>query len=105
VIFGGDRGAEERHDAVPEPLVDGAFVAVHGVHHALQRGSQEALGGFGGEVAAQLGGAFQVGKQHGHLLALAFQGAFGRRELSWVCGRWGCTLPRAMAVREASRRR
>ena len=37
VIFVGDRGAEERHDAVAEDLVHGAFVAVHGVHHHVQR--------------------------------------------------------------------
>src|SRR5262245_51754059 len=33
VVFVRYRGTEEGHDAVPEHLIHGAFVAVHGVHH------------------------------------------------------------------------
>jgi hypothetical protein len=58
----------------PNTWVDCALVAMHGVHHAVQGGIQEPLGGFGVEVGDELGGAFQVGKQHRDLLALAFQG-------------------------------
>jgi hypothetical protein len=54
VILVGYRSAKERHDAIAHDLVDRAFVAVDGVHHALQRGIQEVLGGFRVEVADQL---------------------------------------------------
>ena len=91
MIFVREWGAEERHNAIAQHLVDGAFVAVHGVHHALQRGIEELLGGFGVEVGDQLHGAFEVGKQHGDLLAFAFQGAAGGedflREIGWGVGR------------------
>ena len=78
MIFVGHRGAEERHNAVAEHLVDGAFVAVHGVHHDVQRRVQELTGLFRIEARDQLGRALEVGKEHRHLLALAFQGAAGR---------------------------
>ena len=32
----GERRPKERHDAVTHDLVDGALIAVHGRHHALQ---------------------------------------------------------------------
>jgi hypothetical protein len=50
---------------------------VHGVHHALQGRIEEVLGGFRVEVADQLGGAFEVGKEHGDLFAFACQGGTG----------------------------
>ena len=81
MIFVGHRGAEERHNAIAHDLVHRAFVAVHGVHHGVQGRVEERLGLFRVEVADQLGGAFQVGKQHGDLLAFAFQGALGRQDL------------------------
>ena len=60
----------------PMHLIDRAFVAVHGVHHALQRGVEESLGGFRIAVGQdQFRRALEVGKQHGDLLALAFQRA------------------------------
>ena len=60
---------------------------MHAVHHAVQRRVEELLGGFRVETANQFGGIFQVGKQHGDLLALAFQGAFGREDLVREIGR------------------
>jgi hypothetical protein len=74
VVFMGQGRAEQGHDAVPQHLVDRAFVAVHGVHHGVQGRVQESLGLFRVEVADQFGGAFEVGKQHRHLFALAFEG-------------------------------
>ena len=41
VVLVGNRGAKERHDTIAHDLVDRAFVAVDGVHHALQGGIQE----------------------------------------------------------------
>ena len=73
VIFMGNRRPEERHDAIPQHLVHRALIAVHGVHHAVQGRVQELLGGLGVEVPDQLGGVFDIGEQHRHLLALAFQ--------------------------------
>ena len=49
---------------------------------------EERLGRFGVEVADQLRRALEVGKQHGDLLALAFQGAFGGEDLLRQIG-WG----------------
>jgi hypothetical protein len=44
-------------------------------------GVDELLGGLGVKVFDQFGGVFDVGKQHCHLLAFAFQGATGRQNL------------------------
>ena len=87
MVFMGHWGSEERHDAVPEHLIHGAFVAVHGVHHDVQRRIEEPLGGFRVEVADQLGRAFEVGKEHGDLLALAFQGTAGGQDFLGEIGR------------------
>jgi hypothetical protein len=78
VVFMRHRGADERHDAIAQHLGHGAFVAVHGRHHDVQRRVPELAGLFGIETLDQLGGALEVGKAHRHLLALAFQGATGR---------------------------
>ena len=40
----------------------------------MNGGIEELLGGFGIEVFDEFGGVFEVGKQHRHLLAFAFQG-------------------------------
>jgi hypothetical protein len=87
VIFMGDWRPEERHDAVPEHLVHGAFVAVHGAHHDVQRWVQERAGLFRIETRNQLGGAFEIGKEHGHLLPLAFQGTARCKNLLNEIGR------------------
>jgi hypothetical protein len=72
VVFVGHWRPEQGHDAVTQYLVDRALIAMHGVHHAVQGGVEELLGGFGVEVGDELGGPFQVGKHHRHLLTLAF---------------------------------
>jgi hypothetical protein len=81
MVFVGHWCPKERHDPVAQHLIDGALVAVHGVHHDVQGGVQNGLGLFRVEVADQLCRALEVGKQHGHLLAFAFQGTFGRQDL------------------------
>jgi hypothetical protein len=43
----------------------------------MNRRVEEFLGSLRVEVPDQLGGVFDVGKQDGHLLAFAFQGATG----------------------------
>jgi len=51
VILVGQRGAKEGHDAVAQHLVHGPCVPVYRVHHGVQGGIQELLGGFGVEAA------------------------------------------------------
>jgi hypothetical protein len=48
---------------------------------------EELLGGFGVEPANQLGRIFQVGEQHGDLLAFAFQRAAGGEDFLCEIGR------------------
>ena len=81
MVFMGNGGAEQGHDAVTQHLIHRALEAVHGVHHVPQGRIEEPLGGFGIEVADEFGGAFEIGKQHRHLLALAFQRGARRQNL------------------------
>ena len=78
MVFVGNGGAEEGHDAVAEHLVHRAFKAVHRLHHEVNGGIEELLGGFGVEAPDQLGRVFQIGKQYRHLLAFTFQSGAGR---------------------------
>ena len=77
VVFVGNGGAKQGHDAVAQHLVHRALEAVHGVHHAVDGWIEELLGGFRVEVADELRGVFEIGKEHRDLLALAFQGRAG----------------------------
>ena len=77
VVFVGNGRAEQGHNAVAEHLVDGALEAVHGVHHVVDSGVEELLGGFGIKAADEFRRVLEVSKQHGDLLALAFEGAAG----------------------------
>ena len=72
MVFVGNGCPKERHDAIPEHLIHRALEAVHRVHHAVDGGIEELLGGFRVEVFDQLGGVLDVGKQDGDLLAFAF---------------------------------
>ena len=93
MVFVGNGGAKQGHNAVAEHLVHRALEAVHGVHHAVQGRIEELLGGFGIEAADEFGGVFEVGKEHRDLLALAFQGGAGGQdllgEMGWRIGRAG----------------
>ena len=51
VVFVGNGGAKQGHDAVAQHLIHRALEAVHGVHHALQGRVEQALGGFRVEAA------------------------------------------------------
>ena len=46
MVFVGHRRPEQGHDAIAQHLVHGAFVAVHRVHHDMQRRIQQCLGRF-----------------------------------------------------------
>jgi hypothetical protein len=95
VIFVGQRRPEQRHNAVAQHLVHRPLIAVYRLHHGVQGRVQDGPGLFRVEVADQLRRAREVGKQHCDLLALPFQGAFGRQDLlGKIGGRVGerCTV-------------
>jgi hypothetical protein len=81
MIFMGDRRAKQRHNPIAHDLVHGAFIAMHGRHHAFQHRVENRPGVFGVALGQQLHRAFEVGEQHGHLLALAFEGGAGGEDL------------------------
>ena len=75
VVFVGDRRTEERHDPVAHDLVDGALVAVDGLHHQLEDRIENPAGLLRIAVGEQLHRALEVGEEHRDLLALAFERA------------------------------
>ena len=77
VVLVGQGGAEKRHDAVAHDLVDGALVAVHRFHQALEDRVQELPGVLRVAVGEQLERAFHVGEEHRHLLALPLERVAG----------------------------
>ena len=81
MVFVGNRGAKQREDAVAQRLRHIALVAVHRLHHEPQSGIDNVPGFFGVEVFQQRHRPLDVGKQHGHLLALAFKSGAGREDL------------------------
>ena len=96
VIFVGNRGAKEGHDAIAEHLVHRALEAVHGVHHAVEGGVQQLLGGFWIEAADELRRIFDVGEEHRDLLAFTFQSTLRSQDLLGEIrrgiGQWGTRL-------------
>ena len=78
MVFMGQGGTKQRHDAVAHDLVDGPLVAMHRGHHVFQDRIEELPGLLGVALGQEFHGALQVGKQHGDLLAFAFQGTAGR---------------------------
>jgi hypothetical protein len=91
--------AKQRHDAVPHDLVHRAFIPMYGLHHPFQHRIEELAGLLRVTVRQQFHVAFEVGKEHGHELALAFQGrARGGDflcEIGWGIGQWGPRFDRA----------
>ena len=90
MVLMGERRAEQRHDPVAHHLVDGALVAVDGLHHPFEHGIEDLARFLGIAVGEQLHRALEVGEQHGDLLALALERGFGREDLlGEVLGRVG----------------
>src|SRR5258706_11465612 len=73
--------AEDRHDTVAHDLIDGAFVAVDGFHHALEHRIEQLAGVLGIAIREQLERALDVGEEHRDLLALALQRAAVAQDL------------------------
>ena len=63
-------------------LIDRAFIPMHGGHHPFEDGIEQLPGFLRIAVGQKFHRAFQVGKQHGDLFALAFQGTAGGQESS-----------------------
>jgi hypothetical protein len=80
-----------------------------GCHQAFQHGIEELAGLFRIAVGQEFQRAFEVGKQHGNVLALTFEGAFGGedflRQIGRGVGKWGRFSLRNWSARRASRRR
>jgi hypothetical protein len=72
MVLLGERRAEERHDAVAHDLVDGALVAVDGLHHVFENGIEEPASLLWVAVGEKLHRALQVSKEDCDLLALTF---------------------------------
>jgi hypothetical protein len=93
VVFVGNRGAKQCHNAVAEHLIHSALVAVHGVHHVVDGRIEELLGRFRVEAPDEFRGVFEVGKEHRDVLALTFQGGTSGtnfvRKMRWRVGE-GC---------------
>jgi hypothetical protein len=81
MVFMRDRGPKQRHDPVAHDLVHRPLVAVHGRHHAFEHRVEEVAGLLGVAVGQQLHRPLQVGEQHRHLLALAFEGHLRGQDL------------------------
>ena len=81
IIFVGNRHPEEGYNAIAKHLVDGALIAVHGIHHMMDDRVQQWLGGFRIKALDESGGVFDVGEEDGDLLAFACEGAFGSQNL------------------------
>ena len=75
------RRTEQRHQAVAHDGVHGAFVAMHGLDHALEHRVEQLLHLLRVAVGDHLHRAFDVGEQHGDQLALAFQRGPGDENL------------------------
>jgi hypothetical protein len=70
MVLARDRRTEQRKDAVTERLRHVALVAIHGVHHQLQRGVDDLACEVGVHAVEQRHRALDVGEQHGDDLAL-----------------------------------
>src|SRR5262249_23646688 len=74
VVLVRQRRSEESHDAVTQYLVDGSFIAMHGIHHEMQHRIDDLLRLFGIAVFDQLHRVPDVGKENGDLFPFSFQG-------------------------------
>ena len=81
VVFMGDGGAEERHHAIAEELVDGALVAMDRGEDDFEGAVHDAVDVLGIEPLRHRGEARDVGEHHGDGLALALDRPFRREDL------------------------
>jgi len=80
VVLVRQRRAEQRHDAVAHDLVDGALVAVNGLHHVLKHGIEQLARLLRVTVGEQLHRALQIGEEDRDLLPLALESCLGGQD-------------------------
>jgi hypothetical protein len=73
MVLVGKRRAEQGHDPVAHHLVDGALVAMNGLHHPFEHRIEDLTRLLRVAVSEQLHRTFEVGEQHGDLLTLTFE--------------------------------
>jgi hypothetical protein len=72
MILVGNRGSEQRHDAVASVLVDRSLEAVNPVGEDREEAIHDLVPLFGIDLLGEIHRALHVGEEHGDLLALAF---------------------------------
>jgi hypothetical protein len=87
VVLMRQRRPKQRHNAVAHDLIDGAFILVHGRHHAVEHRIEQLPRLLWVTFGQQLHGPLEVGEEHRDLLAFAFQGAFGVQDFLGEMGR------------------
>ena len=103
MVFEGNRGAEQCHDAVSHDPGDRSLVAVHCFHHAVDHRIEQSVRLLRIQLGNQLSGTLDVGKQDGDLLALTCEALLGS-ENSFGQMPGGIGLGRAEAGRFVLRR-
>ena len=87
MVLVSQRRPEQRHDPVAHDLVHRTLVPVDGFHHPFEDWIDQLARFLGVSIGEQLHRALQVGEQHRHLLALAFEGSLrGENPLGEVLG-------------------
>lgn len=90
------RRTEDCHNAVAHNLIYCALVTVYGFHHSLNYRTEKFARVFRITIREELHGLLYVGKQHGDLLALAFERTFRPKnlfgEMLWSVGFDGCEV-------------
>src|SRR5207247_1173962 len=81
VVLVGDRGAEERHDAVAGVLVDGPLVSVNAARKDPEQTIEQPMPFLWIDALRELHRAHDVGEEDGDQLALAPERALGRKNL------------------------
>jgi hypothetical protein len=81
VVLVGDRGTEERHDAVAGVLVDRPFVAVNAVREDPEQAIEEAMPLLRIDALGELHRARDVGEEDGDGLSLALERTLGGEDL------------------------
>jgi len=81
VVLVGDRRSEERHDPVARVLVDRALEAMHPVGQDLEEAIHDLVPLLQIDALLKIHGALDIREEHGHLLALPFQGAAEGQDL------------------------
>jgi hypothetical protein len=95
VVLMRQRCPEQGHNAITHDLIHRAFIAMDRRHHPCQHRIKQLPGVLGIAVGKEFHRPFEIGKEHGHLLALPFQGApRGENLLGQIGGgvgeRWLC---------------